>query len=201
MPRVASLLDPNESGTGHTTNRPELIKLYLPSHFSPDDRPGHCDPMLVTKEARLRLGALSEALDDVRHQLRFRTYMNKWKIKNVKGQRPNTRARSVQDRIEGSVKRAAETYRLHYKAYFQLVGEGAWQQQFRELKDDDLRGLGERIINEIESAEEERVRELVRARKGGVSSGESRYMLPWIWYSVGRGLDGEDVQIGDGMWF
>ncbi|KAI0060333.1 hypothetical protein BV25DRAFT_1783282, partial [Artomyces pyxidatus] len=198
MPRIASIIASDESASSHTTQRPELIKLYFPSDFPTDERHEFCEPTLSTMESKLRYAAMSEALDDLRHQLRFRTYMNNWKIKNVKGQRPNTRARGTQTSIEVCIKRAVETYRLHRKAYFSLVGDGPWQDKFRVLADQDIRGLGERLIDGMNAAAEERVREFVRSRNGGTASGESRYVLPWIWYSAGKDLNSEDLEMGDG---
>ncbi|KAI0056878.1 hypothetical protein BV25DRAFT_1920621 [Artomyces pyxidatus] len=201
MPRLSSIMDSDESASGHETQRPEHIKLYLPSDFPTADRHEHCEPSMSAMEAKLRHAAMAQALNDLRYQLRFRTYMNKWKIKNIKGQRPNTRARSAQANIEGSVKRAAETYRLNYKAYKSLVGDGVWQDKFQELKNEDIRGLGRRLVEDIDNASEERSRDYVRSRNGGVASGESSYTLPWIWYSAGTG---EGLELGDDLkleWF
>ncbi|KAI0055067.1 hypothetical protein BV25DRAFT_1768888, partial [Artomyces pyxidatus] len=163
-----------------------------------------CSPDLVDMESRLRKAAMGDALDNVRHQLRFRTYMNKWKIRNVKGQRPNTRARATQAKIEDAVKQAVETYRLNRKAYGALVPEGVWQDTYKDLWDEDLRGLGERLVRELENASAEWVRDFVQDRNGGTASGESRYVLPWIWYSAGQGLGSDDDQVGDDLkveWF
>lgn len=199
MPRVSLLFDSDESTSSHTTKTPESIKLYLPSDLDIDDREAACSPALLDMETKLRFGGMSESLDELRHQLRFRTHMNKFKIKNITGQRPNTRARGIQARIEEAIKRAVETYRQHRAAYLRLVGPGEWEAKFRVLQDDDVRGLGDRLINEIDQADEERVREFVRSRKGVTSaSGESRYRLPWIWYNVSSGLEGDKIEIGDG---
>ncbi|KAI0061558.1 hypothetical protein BV25DRAFT_1916905 [Artomyces pyxidatus] len=171
MPRVPAVIDTDESAASNTTRRPEAYKLYLPSDFNADEKEEFCTPALIDMESKLRYAAMGETLDEVRHQLRFRTYMNKWKIRNVKGQRPNTRARAAQAKIEDGVKRAVEAYRLHRKLYHSLVGDGPWQQKFRELQDEDVRGLGERLVRELEAASDERTRELLRSRNGGVASG------------------------------
>ncbi|KAI0055821.1 hypothetical protein BV25DRAFT_1921506 [Artomyces pyxidatus] len=198
MPRLSAVVDSDDSASTHTTRRPELIKLHLPSDLTIEERGEFCNAELVEVECRLRKAAMGEALDDVRHQLRFRTYMNKWKIRNVKGQRPNTRARATQARIEDSVKRAVETYRLNRKAYYSLLGEGDWQRKFRELKDEDVHGLGQQLVRDLENAEDEQVQDWVRKRNGSTASGESRYVLPWIWYSAGQGLDSDALEVGDG---
>ncbi|KAI0038809.1 hypothetical protein FA95DRAFT_1505012 [Auriscalpium vulgare] len=192
MPFVAPLIDAAESASSLSTEQPERIKLYLPSDFTAAQREELCLPALIATEAKLRHAGMSDALEDVRHQLRFRTYVNTWKVKNVRGQRPNTRARDMQARIEDSVKRAAETYRRHRAAYQGLSGNGAWQTRFQELKDEHLVGLGERMINAIDLADEQRVREYVRGRHpGGAASGESSHTVPWLWYAHGQGEGGE----------
>ncbi|KAI0038301.1 hypothetical protein FA95DRAFT_1505875 [Auriscalpium vulgare] len=192
MPFVTPQIDAAESASSLSSEQPERIKLYLPSDFTAAQRDELCSPTIVSMESKLRYAGMCDALEDVRHQLRFRTYVNTWKIKNVRGQRPNTRARDMQARIEDSVKRAAEAYRKHRAAYQGLSGDGDWQRRFQELKDEHLVGLGERMIHAIDHADEQRLREYVRGRHpGGAASGESSHTVPWVWYSYGEGENGE----------
>ncbi|KAI0038157.1 hypothetical protein FA95DRAFT_1506027 [Auriscalpium vulgare] len=200
MHHIASIIAIDESAQSHNTIRPENIKLYLPSDLSPRERERGCDPALVEMEAKLRHAGACQALDDVRHQLRFRTYVKRFKINNVVGQRKNTRARTFQSSIDHAVKRAAATYRLHRAAYMRLVGPGVWEKRLRELLDEHLVGLGERLLDQIDLADIERVKEYLRSRRGPSSTGESRYTLPWIWYTAGSGTDDDDAEIGDGAW-
>ncbi|KAI0037361.1 hypothetical protein FA95DRAFT_1507040 [Auriscalpium vulgare] len=184
--------------------QPENIKLYLPSDIDDGQRHALCDPSLVDIESKLRLAATNEALDGVRHQLRFRTYVNKFKITNVTGQRKNTRARALQARIEVGVKRDAETYRMHRAAHLRLVGHGDWEKKLQVLDDSHLVGLGARLIDAIDQADQDRVVEFLRSRRGGEASGESRYKLPWIWYTEASGEDGDDGDLSRDLkieWF
>ncbi|KAI0038297.1 hypothetical protein FA95DRAFT_1505888, partial [Auriscalpium vulgare] len=195
MPYIASIIEVDESTQSHNTVRPKHIKLYLPSDLSARERATRCDPSLAEIEAKLRYAGACQALDDVRHQLRFRTYVKRFKVNNVVGQRKNTRARTFQSRIDDAVKRAAATYRLHRAAYLRLVGPGAWENRLRELLDEHLVGLGERLLDQIDLADIERVKEYLRSRRGPSSTGESRYTLPWIWYTAGSGNEDDDVEI------
>ncbi|KAI0038982.1 hypothetical protein FA95DRAFT_1585382 [Auriscalpium vulgare] len=204
MPRVASIIDYDESTLSHTTIRPENIRLHLPSDVSASERHALCDRSLVDIESKLRLAAASDALDGVRHQLRFRTYVNRFKITNVTGQRKNTRARALQTRIEAGVKREAEAYRMHRAAYLRLVGPGDWEKKLQVLDDSHLVGLGARLIDAIDQADQDSVLEFLRSRRGGEASGESRYKLPWIWYSEASGEEGDDEGLSKDLkieWF
>ncbi|KAI0037896.1 hypothetical protein FA95DRAFT_1479317, partial [Auriscalpium vulgare] len=120
----------------------ENIKLYLSSDIAAGERHVLCDRLLVDIEAKLCLAATGEALDGVQHQLRFRTYVNRFKITNVTGQRKNTKAHTLQARIEVGVKRDAEIYRMHRAAYLRLAGPEDWEKKFQVLEDDHLVGLG-----------------------------------------------------------
>ncbi|KAI0037746.1 hypothetical protein FA95DRAFT_1506554 [Auriscalpium vulgare] len=184
--------------------RPEHIKLYLPSDLGERERATRCDPALAEVEAKLRYTGACQALDDVRHQLRFRTYVKQFKVNNVVGQRKNTRARTFQSWIDDAVKQVAATYRLHCAVYLRLVGPGVWEKRLQELLDEHLVGLGERLLDQINLADIKRVKEHLRSRRGPSSTGKSRYTLPWIWYTAGSGNEDDDAAIGDDLkleWF
>ena len=70
---------------------------------------------------------MSDELDNLRHQLRLRGCLNRFKLANITGQNNNTRAREAQDDVDGYVKRAARAYRRHREAYLVLVGKGEWE--------------------------------------------------------------------------
>ncbi|KAI0037517.1 hypothetical protein FA95DRAFT_1476277, partial [Auriscalpium vulgare] len=131
----------------------ESIALYMPSSFRAEDRDRFCDAELVAMEARLRYAHACDALEELRRQLRLRTYFNQWKIKNVTGQNPNTRARGLQSRVEDKVKAAAARYRRCRAAYLALSGHGDWERRLQVLEDHDIRGLGERAVRAQEEEE------------------------------------------------
>lgn len=170
----------------------ESIRLYLPSELSSEDRNRVCAVAVCEVEARIRHADTSEALDDLRRCLRTRTYLNKWRIKNISGQHKNTRARALQHGVDVKVHSAKTRYRHSRKALLALNGHGSWEQTLKELKDDDVRALNERALTEHEKQKrEQRIaaghRTADDARESVVvqgALGEGRRQLSWIWFTV-----------------
>ncbi|EIM80064.1 uncharacterized protein STEHIDRAFT_27722, partial [Stereum hirsutum FP-91666 SS1] len=135
----------------------ETIQLYMPSNIPDTIRPAYCDGELCAMEKDVRYACAIDALGELRRGLHLRVYINKLKIKNITGQRNNTRARSMQETIELRISASASKYRQARKAYISLVGEveGA---RLKELKADDVKGLGERAVAEQERREIEATR-------------------------------------------
>ncbi|KAI0056201.1 hypothetical protein BV25DRAFT_1921198 [Artomyces pyxidatus] len=210
MPNVAPHFDVDDTTA---TSNPENIRLYLPSELPFKERLRFCDQDLINMEAKLREAQASDALDELRRQLRIRTYLNQFKIKNVTGQRPNTQARSLQSRIDVKVKAAAARYRRCRAAYLTLVGPGDWENRLRVLADEDVRGLGERAVRDIEIEEHRRLQDWNREDRrrptnwdsedrlaaGGVHPGKSRRPLSWLWFSVGLSADNTDPGLHDAL--
>jgi hypothetical protein len=136
--------------------------LFMPSDLSADSRHQYCAPGLPLIEDRLRYAEAHESLDNLRHHLRNRTFTNKFKVKNVTGQKNNTRARSSQHRIDDRVKAAQLQYCRARHALMVLRGPGEWEIQLPVLNPSDVRALNERQLTEQEKEEERRV----RARQG-----------------------------------
>src|ERR1700691_4978766 len=90
----------------------EDCKLYMPSDLSNADRRKYCPGRLPSMEDRLRHAEASDSLENLRHQLRTRSFTNRFKIANVTGQIHNTRARETQHRIDDKV-HAAELQYCH----------------------------------------------------------------------------------------
>ncbi|VDC00595.1 unnamed protein product [Peniophora sp. CBMAI 1063] len=171
--------------------------LYLPSNLSKDDEGLNAGEAKIV-EIKVRWASMEDELDNLRHQLRLRGCINRHKVANVTGQRNNTRAREVQDDIDDYVQRAADAYRRHRKAYTALVGKGKWEDTMKELERSDCRGLGDRLIEQIENMSLESARQFVAGKRGADSSGETGYELPWIWYNRSEELglkitDGESL--------
>ncbi|VDB87229.1 unnamed protein product [Peniophora sp. CBMAI 1063] len=191
MPRLHATLTAEER---HPDRSNALtIKLWLPSDLPKDD--DGASSALRALEVRMRWAAMSDELDNLLHQLRLRGCLNRFKILNVKGQRANTRARTAQDAVDANVKAAANAYRRHRSAYFALVGAGDWEKTMRTLADTDCRGLGDRLIEQMEGMSVYAAREFVAQRKGKTSSGETKYELPWIWYRKGDDEDEDGLKI------
>lgn len=199
MPHISALIKPedNPSAFNHSTRAPQSINLYMPSDIPIDLRPTYCDPALIEMEANIRLACCADHVQELRRQLHLRVYLNKLKVKNITGQRGNTRARSMQDTVDEKVSAAASAYRKARAAYAALKGtEGAWAKRYRVLEDRDVVGLGERVQSEIQRLEEERTRRLVRHGRADIpiTSGESRRKISWLWYT--GALDEEEEMAG-----
>lgn len=159
-------------------------------------------------ERDIRYACAIDALGELRRALHLRVYVSKLKVKNITGQRPNTKARSMQQTIEHRVASASNKYRQARRAYISLAGEGEGK-QLKELKPEDVAGLGERAVEERERREIEATRLRVRGARqtaessqaedetvatiatGGPTSGESRRHISWLWYQGG-------LEMGDG---
>ena len=158
----------------------EEIKLFLPSDIC--DRVS-CPIKLCEHEWKLREAQAHEALRDLRHFLRLRTHLYKFKDTNVRGQVANTRARTTISRTDRKVSTAAAKYRIARAALLKLaplLGKGGWEDTFRLLKDEDIRAMKD--ICEKES--------------------EGRRTLSWIWKMPGIVVDAdasERENLHDGM--
>lgn len=175
------------------------VKLWMPSELSKDD--SSVPAATRTMAIRLHWACMDDELDNLMHQSRLRGCLNRFKIRNISGQRGNTRARTAQDAVDANVKAAAAAYRRHRSAYFALVGPGdepgGWEHTMRVLADSDCRGLGDRLIEQMEYMSVDKARESVPSRrKKAASSGETTYKLPWIWYRRGGSETGDKLSDG-----
>ncbi|KAJ7475078.1 hypothetical protein B0H11DRAFT_2158575 [Mycena galericulata] len=179
----------------------ESIKLFLPSALSSERAwENACAPRVAGIEARLRFVEATDALEELRRSLRMRTVTNRFKVKNVTGQRANTRAQGIQHQVDVRIHAAKLRYRYSREAYARLVGSGTWEATLRVLNDEDVRALNERAMTQQERSEEERLREgglLNELEHGGVVAagvvvtGEGHRTLSWIWYQGGSEMMGD----------
>jgi hypothetical protein len=132
--------------------------LFMPSDLSDDLRRRHCAPGLASVEDRLRYAEAYESLDHLRHHLRNRTFTNRFKIKNVTGQKNNTRSRESQNRIDDKVKASQLQYCRARQAVMVLRGPGDWETALPVLNPGDVCALNERQLTEQEKVEERQVR-------------------------------------------
>ncbi|VDC02631.1 unnamed protein product [Peniophora sp. CBMAI 1063] len=160
------------------------VNLYLPS-TPPEKDESLTSPAARMMEAEVRWASMADELDNLRDQLRLKGCLNRFKIANITGQRGNTRAREAQDAVYENVQRAANAYRRHHDAYFKLVGpgKGGWEETMRELDDSHCRGLGDRLLEQVENMSEDKIKEFLAGKRGAESSGETQYELPWIWFN------------------
>ena len=179
-PTVATLI----VRTGSTTGSHELesglaenVPLFLPSGIS--DAARQSITSVSKKELRLRMAQADEALEDVRRGRRMITGLVQFKKLNISGagNKPNTRMRTLYNRLQLRIQCAADRYRAARDALVVLDPSGAWKDRFRKLNTADIRGPG-------------------RQEDDKVTQTNSRYEMSWIWLvsrSTDGDSDGEDV--------
>lgn len=198
MPGLRRLLDRTSTGEPEQDTRPETLNIHLPSSLPSADRAAACVPGVSEIEDRLRHAEACEALEDLRRQLRMRTFTTKFKARQVAGQGGYTRARTLQDQIEARIKAARTRYCAARTAVLSLRGPGPWEEVLQVLKPEDVRALNERTLTMEERDADDRARRLagmaeedadadanVAVRSiGVVEIGEGQRQLSWIWYRV-----------------
>jgi hypothetical protein len=213
MPGLRDELSPEQRQVfdGADRKEPESTRLFLPSALSEAARGRACAPGIADIEAHHRYAEASETLEVIRRRLRMRTVTNRFKVKNVTGQRANTRAQGVQHQVDVRIHAGKVRYRYARQAYFRLASAGAWEDELRVLTDDDVRALNERAMTAEEKENAERLREagqLNEVETGGVAAdgivvmrGEKNRTLSWIWFYGGAKALGDKEQraeINDG---
>ncbi|KAG1788040.1 uncharacterized protein HD556DRAFT_1434199 [Suillus plorans] len=166
MPVVARLRasDIPTSRTHSTEEKVHEIELWLPSKIYGDaaDPVHQCDATLCQYEWELRRAQAYDALDELRRHLRLRAHLYKFKDAHIRGQRANTRASAIIDKVESNVSVAAARYRRAWSALEHLsfaLSRTTWKEEFPKLENDDIRGMSQ--------------------GKPGQSSGNRT--LSWIW--------------------
>jgi hypothetical protein len=164
MPGLSSDIE-----TSDNTEQPiERVPLHLPSSLSKAVRSRVCVPGLLEAERDLRHGAMAEALEDLLRTLRTKSYLNRFKIKNITGVAARTRTHHLLQRLGWRVTAAANAYRRHRAARLKLAAAGeddSWTATYRELRPEHVRAFNERARNKQELAERRRLVELARALK------------------------------------
>ncbi|KAG0695048.1 hypothetical protein DFH29DRAFT_985048 [Suillus ampliporus] len=151
------------------------IKLWLPSKVKEIAEP--CEGPLCAYEWELRHAQAHEALDELRRQLQLCTHLYKFKDAHIRGQRANTRASTVLNKVEQSMKTAVARYRRAWSAIKTLsvvLGKPNWEVKLPELRPADVRGMAE----------------------GETGQSKGTRTLSWIWKThgvAGVGEDGEAV--------
>ncbi|KAJ7486373.1 hypothetical protein B0H11DRAFT_1721594, partial [Mycena galericulata] len=186
-----------------STAQPETMAIYLPSSLPAAVRETVCVPELAAQEDRLREAQAHEALRDLRSGLRTRTFAHQFKRKHTSGQGMYTKSRELLDAIEDRIRDAAGRYRAARAALLALRGAGEWEEVFRELLKDEIRGMNERLMNSearllaglTGDADADNVDEYGEPVDLTVlfdlEVGEGSRRLAWFWYS--GSITGSDV--------
>ncbi|SJL13406.1 uncharacterized protein ARMOST_16849 [Armillaria ostoyae] len=172
----------------------ESIKFFMPSELDDDNQRAHvCTPGVAEMELRMREAESRDSLQRLRSGLRNRTASHLFTVKNVTGQNSMTRNQGILRTIQMNIHANKLRYRYSRNALFRLRGHGPWEDELRLLRDEDIRGLNERLQTEDELHEQQRLRDLGVMDAIGESStnwnpaqrGDSRRVLSWIWYDSG----------------
>ncbi|KAJ7070279.1 hypothetical protein B0H15DRAFT_793705 [Mycena belliarum] len=176
----------------------EAIRLFMPSDIADKvKRLKACPQQLADVEAELREGEGHEALETIRQGLRLRTMTNRFRVRNMTGQRALTRGQGVLRQNNVRIHKAKLRYRYARNALLRLRGNGEWERKLQVLEDSDIRALNERALTEEEKSQRETVHDLRDVEEGGVGAygvvalGESRRTLSWIWYTSKAGVPEE----------
>ncbi|KAJ7118695.1 hypothetical protein C8R43DRAFT_1091016 [Mycena crocata] len=177
-------------------SKPETMPIYLPSRLPAADRQGACIA-----------GLAGESLRDLRSALRTRTFAHQFQRKLGNSQGVYTKSRTLTDGIEDRVRAASGRYRMARE----------WEKDLQELRQEDIRGMNERLLNDTEKEEIRKARllaglpaeatkdEMVDEYGDPVSlttlfnleTGEGQRELSWIWYT-GVAASGTDT-VADGL--
>jgi hypothetical protein len=142
---------------------PEAENLLLPSYLTVDKRSRHGIVDLAEIEFNLREGQAHDALEEVRLAIKTFNYNLKFKVKNVRGQRANTRAQAFLATLTADKIKGAQRYRLARNALIAL-GLSTSDLSLQPLNDSELWGK--------DSSEPSKL-------------GDTRTEEPWFW-TVGR---------------
>ncbi|KAJ7262384.1 hypothetical protein C8J57DRAFT_1183875 [Mycena rebaudengoi] len=171
----------------------QAMELWLPSALM--NRPGSsreeagCKKGILDSEYRMRVGQAHEALHNIRRELLVRTNLYKYKDKNKRGVRANTRAQTRIDALEERVRRAAEQYRAARRALVVLgrvLERNEWERELRVLAADDVRPMPRATFGDEERQAGKGKERASKRRKKTKTPGA----LSWIWLSQGKASEG-----------
>jgi hypothetical protein len=185
-------------------NQPEKMSLHLPSSIPTDSRSLVCTSELANMEAELRHAQCDDSLQGLRLELRLTNCGGKLKIRNGRGQAYYLRSQALMDQIQERQDMHRNTYRAARAAYLTLVGPGSWENSLKILKDEDVRGVSDRVLREEEAETNKRTRRMAglsEVRQEGEIDllpdkvkpltvaemrhlGEGKRLMSWIWFSV-----------------
>ncbi|KAJ7812570.1 hypothetical protein B0H14DRAFT_3478739 [Mycena olivaceomarginata] len=201
MPGLRTWIAQQTLPTGSNA-KPETIPIYLPSSLPADVRQTVCAPELVEQEDQLRNAQANESLRELRLGLQTRTFAHRFKRKHFDGQGAYTKTRELVDGIEDRIRSSATRYRAARAVLLALRGPGPWEDRLQELKQEDIRGMNERALNEEEKEVNRKARRMAGLPEdadGGdldeygdpvertvlfnLETGEGHHNLSWLWYS------------------
>ena len=143
IPGVADLLDASQEDE-RLEDQPEVLKLWLPSQLSDDDRSAWCLPGISHLEFRFRYVQASDTLTELRRLRQLFQGTRDQNAKHTKSTSSTTRSQGILDGFHSRTKRVANRYRSARQALLALDPEEklvtGWKRYFLELKEGDIRG-------------------------------------------------------------
>ena len=143
IPGVADLLDASQEDE-RLEDQPEVLKLWLPSQLSDDDRSAWCLPGISHLEFRFRYVQASDTLAELRRLRQLFQGTRDQNAKHTKSTSSTTRSQGILDGFHSRTKRVANRYRSARQALLALDPEEklvtGWKHYFLELKEGDIRG-------------------------------------------------------------
>lgn len=154
----------------------EKIKLFLPSQLPSLLWTTGCMYGLHGIEFKLRIAQASDTLEQLKQQLCIYSGFVHYKITQVSGpgQKANTRARNLLERLKEKITRCAERYRVSRAALEKLDPTGDWQELLRPLMTSDIQGPNGSSLDDPAPA-------MSRKSKRLRSNGKGVRQLSWIW--------------------
>lgn len=143
IPGIADLLDASQEDE-RLEDQPEILKLWLPSQLSDDDRPVWCLPGISDLEFRFRYAQASDTLAELRRLRRLFQGTRDQNAKHTKSTTSTTRSQGILDGFHGRIKRVVNQYRSARQALLALDPKERlatrWKHCFLELKEGDIHG-------------------------------------------------------------
>lgn len=167
------------------------IPLWLRSDLLPPLRlEPHCIKKLASKEEQLHVAQCKDVLDMVRSLQRGRGALVHRQNRQLHGQYENGKAQLTMKSMQQKCLVAREQYEKARHAVLGLRGVGKWQNELRELREDDLTtpdGTG--IFDNVSTG-----KKLMKRPKTGKQAEGQRKVL-WIWTVAGVIVDDGDVTV------
>ncbi|KAF4580561.1 hypothetical protein EYR38_003160 [Pleurotus pulmonarius] len=199
MPILESLMAEDADET--SSRDIEDVPLWLPSAVDASQRESGCTHGLAAKEEMLREAQCHDALDKIRALQRGKAHLVIYKNRNVRGQRPSTRARTSLDRLDDRIRMETVRYRDARTALLSLRGHGPWEVVLQPLQDADLRPPSAFDIDDPDDAigadgKKKSQKKLQALRH----LGDGHKKASWVWTTTGTlpEEDNGDFEISEG---
>jgi len=166
MPAVEQRMDEQRVQYDMTEKplQPEELYIILPSRFPASFRKAHGLERLATTELNLRLGAATDCIRSIRHELRYRAAVHRFQSTAFASQRINTRSLAKLKGVQNRIDHHAAAYRRHREA---LLALGVSPQAAPELLASDIVALNKWTFGDK------------------METGEKNRKISWLWLTEG----------------